>query len=65
MNENVDVYVCEPEGGINQKREAIFIQFEVMNGESPGAFCRGVVTGVGLPWFKARSIPTCACISSP
>lgn len=34
MNEKVDVYVCLPEVGINQRLEAIFIQFEVMNGET-------------------------------
>ena len=33
-DQNVDVYVCEPEVGINPRREAVFIQFEVMNGET-------------------------------
>jgi hypothetical protein len=31
VNENVDVYVCEPEVGINRQREAVFIQFNVMD----------------------------------
>jgi hypothetical protein len=34
MHRNVDVYVCEPEVGINPQREAICIQFQVMNGET-------------------------------
>jgi hypothetical protein len=34
MRRNVDLYVCEPEVGINQQLEAVFIQFEVMNGET-------------------------------
>jgi hypothetical protein len=31
MDRNVDVYVCEPEVGINRRREAVCIEFEVMN----------------------------------
>jgi hypothetical protein len=34
MDQNVDVYVCEPEVGINPRLEAVFIQFEVMNVET-------------------------------
>jgi hypothetical protein len=34
VNENVDVYVCEPEVGINRQLEAIFIQFNVMDRET-------------------------------
>jgi hypothetical protein len=34
MRQNVDLYVCEPEVGIDQQLETIFIQFEVMNGET-------------------------------
>jgi hypothetical protein len=34
MRQNVDLYVCKPEVGINQQLEAVFIQFEVMNGET-------------------------------
>jgi hypothetical protein len=34
MDQYVDVYVCEPEVGINPRRAAVFIQFEVMNGET-------------------------------
>jgi hypothetical protein len=34
MEQNVDVYVCEPEVGINPQREAVFIQFQVVNGET-------------------------------
>jgi hypothetical protein len=34
MLENVDVFVCEPEVGINPQREVVFIQFEVMNVET-------------------------------
>jgi hypothetical protein len=34
MLQNVDAYVCEPEVGINQRLEAIFIQFQVMDGET-------------------------------
>jgi hypothetical protein len=32
--ENADAYVCEPEVGINQQLDAIFIQFDVMDGET-------------------------------
>jgi hypothetical protein len=31
MNENVDVYVCNPDVGINKQLKAVFIQFEVMD----------------------------------
>jgi hypothetical protein len=31
MNETVDVYVCNPDVGINKVLEAVFIQFEVMD----------------------------------
>jgi hypothetical protein len=31
MNENVDVYVCHPDLGINKSLEGVFIQFEVMD----------------------------------
>jgi hypothetical protein len=34
MDMNVDVHVCEPEVGINPGREAVFIQFQVMSGET-------------------------------
>lgn len=34
MRQNVDLYVCEPEVGINRQLESVFIQFEVMNGET-------------------------------
>lgn len=34
MDQNVDVYVCEPEVGIDTRREAIFIQFQVISGEA-------------------------------
>ena len=34
MHRNVDVYVCEPEVGINPNREAIFIQFQLMDVET-------------------------------
>ena len=34
MYENVDVYVCEPEVGINPQLEAVFLQFNVMNRET-------------------------------
>jgi hypothetical protein len=34
MRRNVDLYVCEPEVGINQQLETVFIQFQVMNGET-------------------------------
>jgi hypothetical protein len=34
MDQNVDVYVCEPEVGINPRREAVFIQFRVIDGET-------------------------------
>lgn len=34
MERNVDVYVCEPEVGINPKREVVFIQFQLMDGET-------------------------------
>ena len=34
MYENVDVYVCEPEVGINPQLEAVFIQFSVMDRET-------------------------------
>lgn len=33
MHQNVDVYVCEPEVGINQRLEAVFIQFQVLDSE--------------------------------
>lgn len=36
MRQNVDLYVCEPEVGINPGREAVFIQFQVMDGETQG-----------------------------
>lgn len=31
MNENVDVYVCNPDVGLNKQLTAIFIQFEKMD----------------------------------
>jgi len=31
MGPKVDVYVCEPEVGINPRREAVFIQFQVIS----------------------------------
>ena len=34
MLENVDAYVCEPEVGINPQRQAVFIEFEVMDPET-------------------------------
>ena len=34
MRQNFDQCVCHPEVGINQRRDTIFIQFEVMNGET-------------------------------
>jgi hypothetical protein len=34
MNENIDVYVCKPDVGINKQLEAVFIQFEVMDRET-------------------------------
>jgi hypothetical protein len=34
MHQNVDVYVCEPEVGINPKRKAVFIQFQIVDGET-------------------------------
>lgn len=34
MLENVDVYVCEPEVGINPQLDAVFIQFEVIEAET-------------------------------
>lgn len=34
MYENVDVYVCEPEVGINPQLEAVFIQFNLMDRET-------------------------------
>lgn len=34
MHQNVDVYVCEPEVGINQRLEAVFIQFQVLDSET-------------------------------
>ena len=34
MYKNVDVHVCEPEVGINQQLEAVFIQFNVMDRET-------------------------------
>jgi hypothetical protein len=33
VKDNVDVYVCEPEVGINRQLEAVFIQFNVMDRE--------------------------------
>ena len=37
MDQNVDVYVCEPEVGINPRRGAVFIQFEVMSAQTQEA----------------------------
>jgi hypothetical protein len=34
LHENVDVYVCEPEVGINPRREAVFIQFRLLSDET-------------------------------
>jgi hypothetical protein len=34
VTDNVDVYVCEPEVGINRQKEAVFIQFNVMDRET-------------------------------
>ena len=34
MHENVDVYVCEPEVGINPSGEVVFIQFQVLSDET-------------------------------
>jgi hypothetical protein len=31
MNENIDVYVCKPDVGINKALSGMFIQFEVMD----------------------------------
>jgi hypothetical protein len=33
MAPKVDAYVCEPEVGINPRRGAVFIQFQVIDGE--------------------------------
>ena len=33
MNENVDVYVCNPDVGLNKQLTALFIQFEKMDAE--------------------------------
>ena len=38
MGPKVDVYVCEPEVGINPRRGSVFIQFQVMDGETPEGF---------------------------
>jgi hypothetical protein len=34
MRQNVDLYVCEPEVGIDRQLETIFIQFEVMDSKT-------------------------------
>ena len=34
MNENVDVYVCNPGLGINRSNEAAYIEFEIMDAET-------------------------------
>jgi hypothetical protein len=34
VREKTDAYVCEPEVGINQRLDAVFIQFEVMDRET-------------------------------
>jgi hypothetical protein len=34
MDPKVDVYVCEPEVGINPGREAVFIQFQLVDGRT-------------------------------
>jgi hypothetical protein len=34
MDPKVDVYVCEPEVGINPRRGSVFIQFQIMDGET-------------------------------
>ena len=34
MNENVDVYVINPDVGINKSLEGVYIQFELMNPET-------------------------------
>jgi hypothetical protein len=31
MSKNIDVYVCNPNAGINQSLEGVFLQFEVMD----------------------------------
>jgi hypothetical protein len=37
MGPKVDVYVCEPEVGINPRRGSVFIQFQVMDAETQGS----------------------------
>ena len=34
MDPKVDVYVCEPEVGINPRRGAVFIQFQLVDGRT-------------------------------
>jgi hypothetical protein len=57
MDQNVDVYVREPEVGINPRREAVFIQFEVewrnagrhrkiAHGSDAGTGCNATFTDV-------------------
>jgi hypothetical protein len=47
--ENVDVYVCEPEVGINPQLEAVFIQFNVMDRETQQGTARSHMVLMSVP----------------
>ena len=54
MNANVDVYVCEPEVGIDQQLETVFIEFEVMDRETQE--CTGISHTVLMPMPDAMQL---------
>ena len=54
MNAHVDVYVCEPEVGIDQQLETVFIEFEVMDRETQE--CTGTSHTVLMPMPDAMQL---------
>jgi hypothetical protein len=49
VNENVDVYVCGPEVGINGRLDAIFIQFEVVDRKTQEGTARSHTVLMPIP----------------
>ena len=49
MEQIVDVYVCEPEVGINLRRGAVFIQFQIMDGEAQEGTARSHTVLMPVP----------------
>jgi hypothetical protein len=54
MNQNIDVYVCSPDVGINKSLEAVFLVFEVMDRETQEG--TGKSHTVGMPMLDAMQL---------